>query len=346
MRPLYSILLCLTLLVASCAEDDEDRQTAERAIDEASVTIQAQLITSSLADIAATTPSASNGPERADLLASGAAKLLDCGLVRAEGSAVRITFDGLGCLVRNKRLWGEVLIDVSAMPGIATLTLSDVSDGGMTLNGQSTLNMGSDPRTLTDQARLTLNQSGASTYAFLDQRSESASTTGLVVHKGSRCSALESSEYSCSVSEDNGMPTCISTEGDCRETHSDEVVLDWTKDVAQVGGLGSHRVRLSGYTREVALAYGGDESLKARLDEALSAYAGLGAGESLNSDDYFRGRCPQSDTAIVAEPGFVCVATVLWELVTQERDAASSDPMARSRASEARNYFKFWVSAH
>ena len=101
MRPLYVATLCVTLLASACGENDADRRSAEQAIDAASLAVQSQLITSVLADIASTTPIAESAQERAELLASGVDKVLDCGAVQAQGSAVRVTFDGLGCVVRD-----------------------------------------------------------------------------------------------------------------------------------------------------------------------------------------------------------------------------------------------------
>ena len=344
MRRLQVFTLCVTLLLAACGENDADRQSAERAIDVASTAIQAQLITSTLADIAATTPVASGPEERAQLLASGIEKIMDCGSVSALGSAVLITFDGLGCVLRDKRLWGEVLIEVSEMPERATLNLSTVSDGGITLSGESTLTLSEMGRTIVDHATLTPHEPGASSYTFRDQRTESVVTSGLTIHSGSRCTVLTSSAAACELSAEGAM--CITLEGDCHETYTQELELAWTQDVAQVGNMGAHRIILPGFTREVELAYGTGEALQANLDATLAQHLDADPSEAFDSDDYFHGRCPQDDGDIVAEPGFVCIASLIWTLEANTATSESPESSTFQRASEVKNYFKFWVNAH
>ena len=254
MRLYHLLIIGLTSALAACGVNDEDRQSAEEAVDEASLAIQTQLISSSLADIAATTPTAASAVERAQALATGAGKLLDCGLVEAEGSIVRIAFDGLGCLVRNQRLWGEVLIDVTEMPTLAHLTFLEVTDGGLTIEGESSVDFTQETRRINEDVSLSLNESSTTTYLYIDQRNESPSTEGLLITSGTRCITSSNASVSCTLSS-TGSPECSESEGDCIEVRSEDLTLQWNLDVPVAGELGAHRVTLANHTREVSLAY-------------------------------------------------------------------------------------------
>jgi hypothetical protein len=256
MRLASVFILCVTLLSASCSDEIADREAAEAAVDEASIAVQCQLITSSLADIAATTPGGATAPLRAEALASGTRKLLDCGTVEAQGSAVALSFGGLGCLINGQRLWGEVLIDVTDMPAQAQLTLSQVTDSGLSVTGESTLTLGEGIRTITDDASVTLTGDDAITYAYLDQRSEVISVTGVTVEAGTRCSVNAFATIGC-VFSDSGEAICAEPDGDCRTVTSQGAVLLRAWDIA-VGGaqaLHPHVVGLNNRTREVDLDY-------------------------------------------------------------------------------------------
>jgi hypothetical protein len=269
MRLAPILILSVALLSAACGEDLVDRATAEAAVDEASIAVQCQLITSSLADIAATTPDGSTAEERAVSLANGTSKLLDCGIVEAHGSTVSLSFGGLGCVIRGQRLWGDVLIDVADMPNQAHLTLSEVTDSGLTISGQSLLNLDVEPRAIEDDATVTLNVTGAPTYAYRDHRKERISTAGVELTEGFRCSTLASTAVSCDLAED-GLPVCSEPEGDCRGVKSAGITLTWNKDVAEAG---VHLVGPPNHIQEVELTYGpescGDEVSGAALTETL-----------------------------------------------------------------------------
>ncbi|MGB0589201.1 MAG: hypothetical protein ACPGU1_05925 [Myxococcota bacterium] len=256
MRPASLLILCASLISAACSDELLDRETAELAVDQASIAVQCQLITSSLADIASTTPGGATAEARAEALATGTSKLLDCGVVEAQGSAVRIAFSGLGCLVNNQRLWGEVLIDVAEMPHQAQLTLSEVTDSGLSITGQTILALSDGLRTVTDQATVTLNNADATSYVYLDHRTESVTASGITVDSGSRCSTLASSTAECTFSS-SGTAVCAEPEGDCQTVTSQGAVLlrgwDVATDAAQ--SAPPHTVGLRMRTRAVELAY-------------------------------------------------------------------------------------------
>ena len=256
MRLVPVLTLCLTVLFTGCSDEIINREAAERAVDEMSIAVQCQLITSSLADIAATTPGGATAQLRAEALATGTSKLLDCGVVQAQGSAVTISLGGLGCIINGQRLWGDVLIDVSDMPSQARVTLTEVTDSGLSITGQSTLTLGDGFRTITDQASVTLNSDGTSTYDFIDHRTEVVDASEVTVEAGTRCSVSASTTVGCVLS-DTGQAICSEPDGDCQTVTSRGAILRRTWDVA-VGGTQStapHVVGLDARTREVDLFY-------------------------------------------------------------------------------------------
>ena len=291
MRLVPVLTLCLAVLFTGCSDEIVNRETAERAVDEMSIAVQCQLITSSLADIAATTPGGATARLRAEALATGTSKLLDCGVVQAQGSAVTLSFGGLGCVINGQRLWGDVLIDVRDMPSQAHITLTEVTDSGLNITGQSTLTFGEGFRTVTDQASVSLNSESNPTYDFIDHRTEVVDASEVTVEAGTRCSVSASATVGCLLS-DSGQAICSEADGDCQTVTSRGAILRRTWDVA-VGGTQStapHVVSLDARTREVDLSY----------------------------------TLPGADTGVdSADSPDVTIDTTVWKLVKTATDASS-----------------------